>query len=170
MILQTSVEVCRDRLIIPTGLNYQRLEIGLIFRDWSPLLDSLECPLGLHLLVSSSKQRLHFLEQFLLGGHNGPRSRLQFLPFIVKVILQMRLDPFPRSSPHIGGDEQELLLMGVKLIHVQINVYLTLELELFHLVAPTVKLDRGVNLDRSFFRSSDARSRRGCLRWSHVEM
>jgi hypothetical protein len=71
LLLQSSIELRRDSFVVLAGLDYQSLELGLVFRYRSALLDRLESPLSFHLFVAIAERCLHFLKQFVLSSEDG---------------------------------------------------------------------------------------------------
>jgi hypothetical protein len=63
LLLQSSIELCRDRFVVPASLNYQSLELGLVLSHRSALLDGLESAFRFHLFVAVSKRGLHFIKE-----------------------------------------------------------------------------------------------------------
>jgi hypothetical protein len=71
-ILQSSIEVRGDGIVVPAGFDYQRLELSLVLRYRSALLDALEGAFRLHLLASVTKCGLQFTEECSRSSHNNP--------------------------------------------------------------------------------------------------
>lgn len=131
LILQSSIELCRDGFVVPAGLNYQSLELGLVFRYRSALLDGLESPFGFHLFVAIAERCLQFLKQLVLGGEDGTAGWFHRVLVVFQIIFQMRLDPLPSGSSQVRHDEQEFLFVGAELVRVHVDVYATSNLEGF---------------------------------------
>jgi len=70
LILQSSTELCRDGFVVPAGLDYQSLELGLVLRHWSALLNGLECAFRLHLFVAVSKRGMRFIKECSWSSHD----------------------------------------------------------------------------------------------------
>jgi hypothetical protein len=70
-VLQTSIEVRGDGMVVPVGLDYQCLEFGLVLRYRSALLDALEGALCLYLLASITECGLQFTEECSGSSHNN---------------------------------------------------------------------------------------------------
>jgi hypothetical protein len=74
LILKSSIELCRNSLVVLASLNYQSLKLGLVFRYWSTLLDRLESSFGFYLFVAIAERCLHFLKQLVLSSEDSTTS------------------------------------------------------------------------------------------------
>jgi hypothetical protein len=105
-VLQSSIEVRGDSMVVPVGLDYQCLEFGLVLRYRSALLDALEGALSLHLLASITKCGLQFTKECSGSSQDNLSCCLLVAGlWVLQVVLQMRQDPFVRGSPQVRSEE-----------------------------------------------------------------
>jgi len=158
LLLQSSIELRRDRFVVPAGLDYQGLELGFVLRYWSALLDGLESAFRFHLFVAVSKRGLQFIKECRWSSHDNSCSCLQVVELgMLQEIFQVGKNPLVCGSAQVRGKKQELLAIGIELVRVQGEVRQALELERLDLVSLSGEFGQSVHSERS---SSSVRTRR----------
>jgi len=158
LLFQSSIELCRDGFVVPAGLGYQSLELGLVLRHWSVLLDGLESAFCFHLSVSISERGLHFTEECRWPSQDDFGCLLQFVKLrVLQKIFQVWENSLVCGSAQVRSEKQEFFPVGVELIGVQGQICQALQLEGLDLVSLSGELGQSVYFKR--FSSSDVRTR-----------